>query len=141
MPAIEVTTDIDASPEVVWGHLVAWDRYEVWNPFTPSVVTGGAVGDPVTLQAVLSDRLPPRRTHLLITRLEPPLALCWGADGRVLRVERCQTLTDLGGGRTRYRNRETFEGLAGPVVVALMGRLLRRGYRAAAAGLKHVAES
>ncbi|MEX1280371.1 MAG: SRPBCC domain-containing protein [Acidimicrobiia bacterium] len=141
MPAIEFTTEIDARPDVVWGHLTAFDRYEEWNPFTPSVSTDGRLGDSVTLRAVLSERLPPRRTDLVITRLDPPHALCWGAESRALRVERCQTLTDLGDGRTRYRSHETFEGLAGLVVVALTGRWLRRGYAAAAAGLKQVAES
>jgi len=131
---------IDAPATAVWNVLTDFSRYAAWNPFTPEVNCTGVVGDPVTLLAQLGEGRTPRAVSLQLTTWQPPQQLCWGADDWYLRVNRCQSLTPLPDGRTRYTNSESFTGILAPLVVWTQRQKLMRGYRKAAEGLKKEAE-
>jgi hypothetical protein len=59
----------------------------------------------------------------------------------LLTANRWQELSDLSGGRTRYRTIDRFSGLLVPLVMALYGEPTRRGFESVAAGLKQWVES
>ena len=137
---IETSIDIDAPLDRVWAALVDFDRYEEWNPLTVCVRGEPRAGEIVTLTVHLAGQWMKRRHQ--VSRADGA-ALCWTITGPqwLMHGERCQTLTDLGGGRTRYANREGVHGLAGPLVGLFMRGAVRRALEATGAGLKRYVES
>jgi hypothetical protein len=59
----------------------------------------------------------------------------------VLHANRTQKLTDLGGGRTRYDSVDRFQGAIVPLVMALYGKHVQRGFDETARALKARAEN
>ena len=59
----------------------------------------------------------------------------------VLHAERLQVLTSIGEGRTRYVSEDLFTGGLAPLVDALFGGAMRRGFADCAWALKKRAES
>lgn len=139
--AIEASSIITAPVEDVWRVLVDLDRYADWNPFTPRVRSGLAVGDAVELDVVLGPR---RRTRSVnhVERIEPPTTIVWSSTlvgPTFLRTRRTQRIVDLGDGRVRYSTHEVFEGLLAPLVRLVSARAVRAGFEAVADGLcEHV---
>lgn len=131
---------IQAPAEEVWALLTDFERYSLWNRFSPRVECRGQVGAPVTIYAHLAPNWPAYVTHLTLKKFDVPHALCWGSDAWYLQVERCQTLTSQPDGSTLYENRERFAGPLAPLVMGLLRRRLMAGYRLAADGLKARAE-
>lgn len=139
---VRAEIEIDAPIERVWQILKDVDRYREWNPFTPRVETTLQVGDPIHLHVRLSGK---RLTHRVeyITRNEP-YTLGWemkmGARF-LLYAERVQTLTARDENRTHYMTEDCFTGWLRPLVLALFGRAMERGFSDCALGLKKAAES
>jgi hypothetical protein len=133
---------IDAPIERVWQILCDLGRYGEWNPFTPRVESSLRIGDPIHLHVrLVGERLMHRIEW--VTRNEPH-ALCWDMKMGVralLTAERCQVLTAQDEGRTRYVTEDRFTGLLTPIVFALFGRAMQRGFEDCARGLKKRAES
>ena len=135
---IEIAAPIDR----VWGILTDLERYSEWNPFTARAESTLRVGDPIALYP----RLIGNRAYRWSERVcrNEPYDLCWdltlGARF-VLTAERCQTLTALGEDRTHYVSEDRFNGALAPVVMAIFGRAMQRGFEDCAAGLKKRAES
>ena len=139
---ISASSVIRAPAEQVWAALVDLEAYPTWNPFTPRVRSGLAVGDRVELDVVLGPR---RRTRSVnhVETIEPPALLVWSSTlghPRLLRTRRTQQVEDLGDGRTRYTTSEVFEGPLTPLVRAVSGRAVRRGFAAVADGLRRHVE-
>lgn len=141
--AVGASCDIDAPVELVWSVLTDLASYPEWNPFTVSVDTTFELGAPVDMQVVL---FPWWTRHQVeyISGFHPGHEVSWavtmGAPWLVT-ADRYQRLTDLGGGRTRYETADVFTGAGVPVVFALMGRSMRKGFEGVAAGLKERCES
>ena len=133
---------IDAPIERVWKILKNIDGYGDWNPFTPRVETTLQIGDPIHLHVRLVGK---RLTHRVeyITRNQP-YTLGWemkmGARF-LLYAERVQTLTAIDENRTHYMTEDCFAGWLRPLVLALFGRAMERGFSDCALGLKKAAES
>ncbi len=128
--------DIAAPPELVWEVLADFSSYPAWNPLTPKVEGSLEVGTTVTLHVRLGGNRMTRQHTLSRADGE---ALCWTIQSSVpwfMRGERCQTLTDLGDGRTRYENEERVEGLVGPLVSLSYGRTIQASLEAVGEGLK-----
>ena len=133
---IETSIDIDAPAATVWAALVDFARYPEWNPLTVKVVGEPRVGEAVRLTVQLGGQRM-KRTHA-VSRADGT-ALCWtilGGPAWLIRGERCQTVRDLGEGRSRYANREVVQGAAGPFVALVFGGAIRRALEATGAALR-----
>jgi hypothetical protein len=97
-----------------------------------------AVGEVVTLHVDLGGYETVRK-HV-VSRVDADRALCWTIRTRrpwLMRGERCQTLEDLGDGRTAYCNDEQVHGVASWFVVWLgVHRRIRAGIEAVGVALK-----
>ncbi len=139
---VRAEVEIDAPIHRVWQILKDIDRYGDWNPFTPRVETTLQIGDPIHLQVRLVGK---RRMHRLefVTRNEP-YTLGWdmklGARF-LLYAERVQVLTAIDENRTHYMTEDCFTGWLRPLVLALFGKAMERGFIDCALGLKKAAES
>jgi hypothetical protein len=143
MPIVRSVIEIDAPAEKIFDILVDLDAYADWNPFTPRVESTLAIGDPIHLQARLGkgDRL--TRQVEYVTANERPHKLCWGADigaRFLIRADRCQMLTSLGEGRTRYECTDDIRGLLAGLVMVVYRGGMQRGFDACARALKARAE-
>src|SRR4051794_29126949 len=108
--AISSAIEIDAPVALVWSVLRDFDSYAEWNPFTVSVKTTLELGSPVDMEVRLR---PPRAMHQVeyVSAFVEGERMCWG--GHVgprwfITADRCQVLTDLGDGRTRYMTTDVF---------------------------------
>ncbi len=135
---IEIAAPVERVREIL-GDLSA---YPEWNPFTPRVESSLRVGDPVHLHVrLVGERLTHRVEY--VTAVEPR-KLCWSMKmgGRfLLAAERCQVLTPLEDGRTRYVTEDRFRGVLTPFVMLLLGAAMQRGFDDCAQALKKRAES
>lgn len=141
--SIEASSVIAAPIDEVWRALVDLDGYAEWNPFTPRVRSGLAVGDAVELDVVLGPR---RRTRSVnrVERIEPPTTIVWSSTllgPTFLRTRRTQRIADLGDGRVRYSTHEVFEGLLAPLVRLVSAHAVRTGFEAVAEGLREHVEA
>lgn len=140
---IRAEIDIDAPVKRVWEILTDLSRYHEWNPFTPKVESTLRVGDPVRLTVQMR---PNRRLVQVetVTTVETDRRLCWAMKilaPPLLAAERCQTLTALDGGRTRYVTADNFRGVLFPLVNRLYGADIQRGFTDVAESLKIRAET
>ncbi len=137
--------DIDAPIDRVWAILMDVDRYPEWNPFTVSVKTTFAIGDPVDMQVALRPGKKTRHQVEYITSFHPDrYRVSWGVDvgpGWFIKADRWQQLTDLGNGRTRYETSDEFTGVGVPMMLAIMESKVSRGFNDIAQALKARAES
>jgi uncharacterized protein YndB with AHSA1/START domain len=143
MATIRAEIEIDAPAERIFEILTDLEAYSEWNPLTPRVESALRPGDPVHLHVRLrGDRLSHRIE--IVSANEKPSKLCWGTKiGARFRLtaERCQTLTPLDQGRTRYVSEDVMRGWLTPIVMIGYGRALRRGFCAVAVALKTRVES
>ena len=133
---IEHVLEIDALPAVVWEVLTDLPRYAEWNPFVIECRSTLVPGEPIDLRVKLRGKPQNQREwmHELIAgkrfsyRMKPfPLG--------ALSSRRSHELHDLGGGRTRYRSHMQLSGWLMPLVRALLGKNLQRGFSEMTAAL------
>lgn len=139
---IHASIEIAAPAERVWQILCDLDAYAQWNPFTPRVETDRVVGHPIVLHVDFGGRKPLRQVEIL-RRWEPGVELRWGMSmgpAWWFRAERSQRVEALGDRRCRYVTEDPFAGLFAPVVTALYGAKVQRGFEALAAALARRAE-
>ncbi len=144
MTDIGTTIDIDAPRARVWSILVDLAHYPEWNPFTPRVEASLKVGEPVILHVRMKPGEPTMRQPEVMTSYIEGEELGWGTTMMhrvVLHANRTQRLTDLGGERTRYESVDRFHGGIVPLVMALYGRHVQRGFDETARALKARAEA
>jgi hypothetical protein len=141
--AISSEIEIDAPSELVWSILRDFDSYPAWNPFTVSVKTTLELGSTVDMQVKLR---PPKTMHQVefVSALVDGERVCWG--GHVgprwfISADRCQVLTDLGAGRTRYSTTDAFRGVGVGLMFLIVGRHVQRGFDDVARALKARAEA
>ena len=133
---------IDAPIEIAWRVLAAVEDYSAWNPFTPSVKTDLEMGSRVDMRVQMG---PIRIKQMeIICAVEPPRLLAWqttmGARF-LLHAVREQRLEALGESQCRYVTTDAFSGFLTPLVVAVAGRTVERGFNSVAQGLKQRAEA
>lgn len=129
--------EIDAPAERVWEILADLDSYPSWNPFTPQIETSFEVGAPIVLH-VSFDGKPPRRQVEFLRAWAPGERLVWGmtiGPAWFFRAERVQRVEPLGPERCRYVSEDAFAGAFSPVVEALYGGRVQRGFDAMGAAL------
>ncbi len=140
--AVTASVDIRAPAEDVWAVLVDFAQYPAWNPFTPQVDAELVAGAPVRLVVDMPGRRQLERVER-INRVEPRRVLCWGmhmGHRSLLCANRWQVLEPVHAG-TRYTTVDRFSGLLVPVVMALYGTPMQRGFQQMADALKARVES
>ncbi len=133
--------DIHAPAEAVWSILVDVEKYGEWNPFSTRVETTLEVGSPVDLYVDMG--LFKIKQPELIQAVEPPEMLAWGMTMGarfLLFTSREQRLEVLDETSCRYHTNDAFSGLLAPLIVGLLGRIIRRGFNDVARALKARAE-
>ena len=134
--------DIDAPIDRVWSVLVDLPAYAQWNLFTYRVDGPAEEGARVVLHVDLGGMK--TRQNMAVVSVSPPRELAWSIRGTprwMMRGQRTQTLTDLGGGRTRYDNQEVVEGAVAPLVALFFAGRIQAGLVAVSQALKARCES
>lgn len=132
---------IAASPEQVWSVLTDFPAYPEWNPFTSSVETSLEPGTPVKMRVHLSPPKSIMQTET-VEWAKPGEEIAWGIVSMpwLLRARRTQRIRPEGEGCV-YQTWDEFSGLARPLVIALMGKKMERGFNDVARALKQRCES
>lgn len=138
MRTIEASVVIGAPRAAVWDVLMAADDYPDWNPFIREV------RGPFTTGARLRVRVRPagRRTMTFrprVIEVTPLARLRWiGRLGlpRLCDADHEFVLTDLGDGKTRLTQRETFRGILVPLLAGTLTPT-RQGFEAMHDALAH----
>lgn len=140
---IDRVLEIDAPAEIVWRVLTDFPRYGEWNPMAPQVACdlrpGGAIDMTVRLRG---DK--PRRQREWINSVGPGHTFSYSMKpipAGALASERVQRVEEIDASRSRYVSHFEIRGWLRPVVIALYGAAMRRGFEAAALGLKRQAEA
>ncbi|MET9326330.1 SRPBCC domain-containing protein [Tsukamurella sp. NPDC003166] len=139
---IDHTREIAAPPALVWQALTDFDAYPQWNPFAVAATCDLRPGGAIVMRVALR---PPK----LMTQKEFIVSVDEGrgfsyamkpAPGGLLRSIREQGIVDLGDGRSRYTSHFQLDGPLSPVVGAVLGGNLRRGFTGNVDGLVRRAE-
>lgn len=134
---------IDASSEAVWAVIMDLAKYPEWNPYTIEMQSTLELGAPMVMTVKMNDLVTLEQTeHIRV--LEPGHKVCWGINTDTPELnsgERCQWLEPLPGGGTLWRNEDLIEGSANPLVSALFGGDVQRGFDAVGVALKKRVES
>ncbi|MBX3271034.1 MAG: SRPBCC domain-containing protein [Sandaracinaceae bacterium] len=133
---------IDAPVEAVWAVLTDLARYDAWNPFTPVAKSTLRPGEPIDMRVHMDAYRVTISQRETVRAVEPNAKIVWGAEMMLglVRAERTQTLEALGPTRTRYRTEDVIEGALSPLVHALMGGSVQRGFEGVARGLREACE-
>lgn len=133
--------EIKAGKAEVWEVLRDTSTYAQWNPFTLAVETSWKIGEPVLLTVQMK---PDKKAILqkeVLRKLEPPNEMSWGMKwGFLLNADRCQVLTEVANGSTMYFTEDIIEGVLSPIVHALYGKHIQRGFENVAKSLKKYIE-
>jgi hypothetical protein len=143
VPPIRASIDIEAPAARVWTILCDLERYGEWNTFAPKIECDRVVGHPIVLHVDLGARSLQRQVEQL-RRWEPGVELRWGMEigpAWFFRAERWQRVEPLAPARCRYATEDSFDGLFAPVVFALYGKAVQRGFDAFARALARRAEA
>ncbi|WP_194834608.1 SRPBCC domain-containing protein [Nocardia sp. XZ_19_369] len=139
---IDATVDIDAPAELVWQVITDFPRYGEWNPFVSECRSSLVPGEPIDMVVHLGPR--PRRQREWIRSHTPGHELSYSMKPvplGTLNSFRSHTITPIDAERTRYESHFELNGWLRPVVVALLGKHLQRGFAGMTAGVKERAES
>jgi hypothetical protein len=145
MRSIAARATIAAPLPRVWEVLRDLASYPDWSPFVVAVDGSLVVGTSVVLHVAMTPGRPPLRQTERVSRVDPPgpdgarAELSWGTvmvHPLVLRAERYQRLTALGPAETLYETADDFVGVLVPLVFALYGASIQRGFSETAAALK-----
>ncbi len=127
---IEQTLDVEAPPDVVWQVITDLPRYREWNPFVVACRSSLVVGDPIVMRVHVFAAFAQTQRETVLEHV-PGERLCYGIPRAALGSlvsRRCHEVEALDDGRTRYRSRFALSGWMAPVVDALLGRRLARGF-------------
>jgi hypothetical protein len=141
--SVSAAIDIAAPASRVWSILTDFERYPEWNPFTVSVETSLAIGEPVVMDVRLPGKRPSVRTEW-VNHVDEGRAFAWGMHmvrPGWLTANRHQRVEPRGEGRCRYETSDDMSGWLVPVVMAFYGRSMRLGFESVARALKQRAEA
>lgn len=144
MRRIDSSIIIFAPAKTIWDILTDFAAYPDWNPFIRAITGELAVGTRLTVRIE-----PPGRRQMIfrptITAVERPQELRW--TGRVLlpglfKGEHVFAIEPSGSDRCRFRQSETFSGLAAPLFArSRLAESTRQGFAAMNRALQRRAET
>jgi hypothetical protein len=133
---------IEAPVALVWEVIADLPRYPQWNPFVVGARSSLVVGEPISMRVRLFPFfVQPQRETIL--ECLPEQLLGYGVAGTptsAIRSLRRHELRAEGPEQTAYCSHFELDGWLAPVTQMLLGRLLERGFCAAAHALKERAE-
>ena len=139
---IDHSTQVRAPAAVVWEVVTDLARYGEWNPFVVECRSNLVVGAPIDMRVrLVGSFAQPQREEILAH--EAGRRLCYGLRRSVLGAlasERCHVVESLGPALAHYESRFALRGALSPVVRALLGRSLARGFTAMTDALVRRAE-
>ncbi|MEU7765285.1 SRPBCC domain-containing protein [Nocardia sp. NPDC049190] len=139
---IDLVRDIDAPAELVWQVITDFPRYLEWNPFVSECHSSLTPGEPIDMLVHLAET--PRKQREWIRSHTPGRELTYSMKPvpfGALHSLRSHTVTPLADNRSRYESHFELAGWLHPVVVALLGANLRRGFEGMTNGIQRQAES
>jgi hypothetical protein len=134
---IEHVYDIEAPPAVVWEVLTDLARYPDWNPFVVECRSTLIPGEPIDLFVKLRTR--PQHQREWVTENVAGKRLSYGMKPFPLGAlwsRRSHEIEELGSERTRYRSHMQLSGWLMPLVRALFGANLERGFAEMSAAVR-----
>lgn len=137
MPKFERTHSVPvaAPAALVWQVLTDFEAYPLWNPFAQQVRCDFVVGGAIDMRVALVGPWLIRQREY-ITVISPGRSFTYAMKplpGGLLRSQRTQTVVAVDEHASRYEASFRLEGLLAPVVKALLGRALIRGFDGVAA--------
>ncbi|MEL6309265.1 MAG: SRPBCC domain-containing protein [Chloroflexota bacterium] len=139
MHILEATIDIDAPIAQVWQHLTDFANYPAWNPYILTATGELKRGAMITFTVAGGLPLP---LNAPITALTPERELTWearvpipGFQPRYIR--RLEALSDA---RTRFINREEFEGYTAGIAKPVLNAMLAPDFPQTCQALKDYVE-
>ncbi|MHB2029109.1 MAG: SRPBCC family protein [Acidimicrobiales bacterium] len=136
----EITTNIKASPEVVWAVLTDVERWPEWTPSMTKVtrLTGG----PFVEGSQVRIKQPRLRTMVwTVTELTPGRSFVWEAKGPGLTLVAGHHLANEEEGAVQVTLAIEHRGLVGWLLAPLTSRLVERNVQIEAEGLKRQSEA
>ncbi|WP_433759722.1 SRPBCC family protein [Nocardia sp. CA-135398] len=140
---IDATVEIDAPAELVWQVITDLRRYGEWNPFCIECRSTLVPGEPIDMLVALSGGKPRRQREWMVSHT-PGTELSYSMKPvplGALHSLRAHRVTPLGPDRTRYESHFELGGWLHPVVVAVLGKNLQRGFAGMTEGIQKQAES
>ncbi|MCA9917076.1 MAG: SRPBCC domain-containing protein [Anaerolineales bacterium] len=139
MKEFSATTNIAASPEIIWQLLTDASSYPEWDPGMVRLEGTVAPGQKITAYTKLS---PDRAFPVTVTNFVPNQTMTWtgGMPLGLFKGERTFMLAPQADGTTQFTTREQFSGLLLPII----GRTipdLSESFQNFAQGLKKRAEN
>ena len=133
---------INAPAEVVWGVIVDFDNYGLWNTFCPGMKGEAVVGSPVEMQVDLGNGLQTQVEY--VTKVEPIHTIVWSMEnkpGDPIHADRAQYITPIDDCSCRYLSVDEFSGEFAGMMIEQMGKQVEKGFNDCAADLKARAEA
>ncbi|MGQ4596708.1 SRPBCC family protein [Nocardia sp. R6R-6] len=140
---IDLAVDIDAPAELVWQVITDFSRYREWNPFVSQCRSSLVPGEPIDMLVHIRGSRP-RKQREWIRSHTPGREFGYTMTpipSRPLHSLRSHTVTPLPDNRTRYESHFELGGWLHPLVVALLGKNLRRGFADMTEGIRKQSES
>jgi len=140
--SVRASVDIHAPQQRVWDVLADFTSYPQWNPFTATVDGSLDDGASVTMEVRMLNPWSITQVEYVNSVVEGR-RICWGMTmgaASLLTTNRLQTLEPIDEGTTRYVTDDRLCGWLTPVVRALYGNKMLRGFEAMAEALKARAE-
>jgi hypothetical protein len=124
----------------VWRVVTDLAAYGEWNPFVVACESGLAPGDAILMRVHVFSSFAQSQREIVLEHA-PGERLCYGLQGASLASRRCHHVAPAGPGRTRYESSFELSGWLAPLVRALLGSRLQRGFDGMAAALVRRAEA
>jgi uncharacterized protein YndB with AHSA1/START domain len=135
-------TEINAPRQTVWKVLVDSTSYPKWNPFTINIQASWKISQPVHLTVQMKPNRKPIAQTEYLSVFQQPERLAWGFSyGWILKAMRTQQLIVVNENKTKYINEDVVEGLLSPLVHALYGRWIQKGFDEISLALKNYMEN
>ena len=132
---------INAPAEVVWGVILDFANYGLWNTFCPSMKGEAVLGSPLEMQVDLGNGLQSQVEY--VTKIEPIHTIVWSMEnnpGDPIHADRIQRITPIDEFSCHYWSSDEFSGeFSGPMIEQL-GEQVEKGFNDCAVGLKARAE-
>ncbi|MFR9752036.1 SRPBCC family protein [Nocardia sp. 004] len=140
---IDRSADIDAPTDLVWRVITDFPRYSEWNTLISQCHSSLVPGEPIDMLVHVSGS-GPRKQREWIRSHTPGREFSYAMQPLplgALHSLRSHTVTPLPDNRTRYESHFELGGWLHPMVVALLGKNLRRGFSEMTEGIRKQAES
>lgn len=136
MFVIDKTVEINAPAEVVWEVITDFASYSEWNPFIVECKSTLKPGDPIDLKVKLFSFAQPQREW--VKEFVPGRRFAYTMKAVPLGTLSSQRSHDLmpAGDKTRYQSYFHLDGWLMPVVRAIMGSRIARGFEGMTNGIK-----